>query len=428
MSNIYIETYGCSNSQTESEIMAGLLEQAGFRIINNEKYSDLIIVVTCYVKSATEQKIIFRLKELQEKYPKKKLIIAGCMPEGIYRRLVDTAPNANLVSTHHITKIVQAVQKTLEGKRVEFLGESKEVKLCLPKIRKNPVIAIVPISSGCNSYCSYCCVRLAKGKLFSYPKEKIIEEVKNSVNQGCKEIWLTAQDTASYGLDEGKAKLPELMNEIAEIPGSFLVRIGMMNPKNVLPILSDLIKSYKNQKVLKFLHLPVQSGDDVILEKMNRGYKSEDFEKIVKEFGNTFKFQLWTDIIVGFPRETEKQFKNTLDLIKRIKPDWVNISKYGKRPNTLAAKLESLSPKIINERSMVISKLVREISLEKDNGWIDWAGTILISERGKKPRQWIGRNLAYKPVLVESKENLLGKFVDIKVIDRTSSHLVGLLS
>ncbi|NIO44931.1 MAG: threonylcarbamoyladenosine tRNA methylthiotransferase, partial [Candidatus Aenigmarchaeota archaeon] len=140
MPNIYIETYGCSTSQGESEIMAGLLEQAGFNIIKNEKYADLIIVVTCYVKSPTEQRILFRIKQLKKSHPKKKLIIAGCMPEGMYRKLVDFFPEASLVSTHHVKEIAQAVKKTLKGRRVEHLGKSEEVKLCLPRIRKNHVI------------------------------------------------------------------------------------------------------------------------------------------------------------------------------------------------------------------------------------------------------------------------------------------------
>ena len=422
MPKIYIETYGCSVSLSESEIMAGLLEQAGFNIVRNEKIADLLIVVTCYVKTPTEQRILFRLKELQEKYPDKKLIISGCMPEGIYRKLIDIAPDSSLVSTHHITKIVNVVKKTLEGKRVEFLGESDEVKLCLPKIRKNPLIAIVPISSGCNSNCSYCCVRIAKGKLFSYSKDKIIKEVSNSVKQGCKEIWITSQDNASYGLDNG-IRLPELINEISRISGSFFVRIGMMNPKNVLPILPELIKAYKNEKIYKFLHLPVQSGDDYILNEMNRGYNIVDFERIVKEFEENLNYQLWTDVIVGFPGETEKQFNNTLDLIKRVKPDWVNISKYGARPDTFASKLEQLDSKVINKRSLILSNLVKEISLEKNKKWVGWKGKILILKRGKKENQWFGRNFAYKPVLIEKKDKILGKFLNVKIIEAGYSYL-----
>jgi MiaB-like tRNA modifying enzyme len=419
--NIYIEVYGCSASQGEAEIMAGLLEQAGFNIIKNEKYADLIIIVTCYVKSPTEQRILFRIKQIQELYPKKKLIIAGCMPEGLYNIVVDTAPEASLVSTHQIKEIVKAVKKTLQGKRVEYRGESNEIKLCLPRIRRNPIIDIVPISSGCNSACTYCCVRIAKGELFSYPKKMIIKEIENSLKQGCKEIWLTAQDTASYN-ENG---LPELLNEISKISGKFLVRVGMMNPKNVLPILPDLIESYKNEKIYKFLHLPIQSGDNEVLKKMNRGYKVEDFLKIVEGFRKNLRIQLWTDIIVGFPGETEEQFENTIKIIKEIKPDWTNVSKFGARPGTPAKDLKQLPSEIISKRSEKLSKIVKEICLERNKDWLDWEGRILISKKRKNPNEWTGRNFAYKPVLVNSKEKILGKTIKVKIVDNTHSCLIG---
>ncbi|OGI12498.1 hypothetical protein A3K64_03275 [Candidatus Micrarchaeota archaeon RBG_16_36_9] len=428
MTEVCIIGYGCSASQNEAEIMAGLLEQAGIKVIKDEKYADLIIVVTCYVKSNTERKILFRINHLRETYPDKKMIIAGCMPEGIYRTIADIAPDASLISTHHIKEIVQAVKKTLDGKRMEYLGSSNEVKLCLPKIRKNSVIDIVPISSGCNSSCSYCCVKFAKGKLFSYPKEMILKEVENSVKQGCKEIWLTSQDNASYNMDQGESDLPELLNDLSKISGKFLIRVGMMNPKNVLPILQELIKSYQNNKIYKFLHLPIQSGNNEVLKKMNRNYEVEDFIKIVKEFRKNLDFQLWTDVIVGFPEETEEQFENTISLIKEIKPDWANVSRFGLRPGTSAQNLKQLPPSIINGRSERISKLVRELSLENNKKWIGWKGTVLILKKGKKPGQWLGRNPYYKLILTESKEKLLGKFVDVKIEEADYAYLRGVLA
>jgi MiaB-like tRNA modifying enzyme len=424
MSNIYIESYGCSTSYGEAEMMAGLLKQANFNIVKNEKQADLIIVVTCYVKSPTEQKILFRIKNFQEKYPKKKLIIAGCMTEGIYHKITDIAPKASLVSTHHIKDTVQAVEKTLQDKKVEFLGKSNEIKLCLPRIRKNPIIDIVPISSGCNSNCTYCCVRIAKGKLFSYPKEMIIKEIETSLKEGCKEIWLTAQDTASYGFEKGE-KLPELLKEITKIPEKFFLRVGMMNVRNVMPIANDLIESFKDNRIYKFIHLPIQSGSDKVLKSMNRLYTGNDFEKIINDFRKAFNCQVWTDVIMGYPTEEEEDFLKTLDVIKRIKPDWINVSKFGARPGTEAAMLKPLPPKVVNERSRTISEAVRTISFEKNKEWFDWKGEVLISEKGKKVGQWIGRNFAYKPILIEDKSNLLGKFLNVKVIDFIHSHLTG---
>jgi len=425
MVKIYIETYGCSENINESEIMAGLLERAGFEIVNNEEYADLIIVNTCYVKKPTEDRIIFRLKQIKEMYPEKKLIVGGCMPEGIYNKLCNIVPHASLVSTHHITDIASVVEKTMKGKRIELIGESRKIKLCLPKIRKNELINIVPISSGCNSNCSYCCVRIAKGNLFSYPKNMIIKEISNAVRNDCKEIWITSQDNASYGMDEGKEKLPDLINSISNINGQFFVRIGMMNPRNVLPILEDLIESYKNEKIYKFLHLPLQAGDNDVLKSMNRGYTIEEFENIVKGFRKELRIQLWTDIIVGYPTETEEQFNKTLEFIKKIRPDWVNVSKYSHRPDTKASKLKLLNTKLIDKRSKIFSDETRKISFEVKQKWVGWKGNVLISERGKNKNQWFGRNSSYKPIIVESSDNILGRIKRVNIERVSPSCLFG---
>jgi len=198
---VSVESYGCSNSHAESEIMAGLLKKAGYSI--TERGADLSVIVTCFVKKPTEQKMLHRIKELS----KKPLVIAGCMPEGLHDKLAEQFPKSSLLSTHQITRVADAVEKTLHGKRVDYTGPYIEEKLCLPRVRKNPLIGIVPISSGCNSSCSYCCVRLAKGNLRSYSYDDIIKDIKLSLKDGCREIWLTAQDTASYGMD-GKGSLP----------------------------------------------------------------------------------------------------------------------------------------------------------------------------------------------------------------------------
>ncbi len=410
---IYIETYGCSANQADSEIMAGLLERAGHELVGSDN-ADIVIINSCIVKEPTEHRFLFRLKQVQNR-----LIIAGCGPEGIYEKIAEVAPTASLVSTHHITEIAQVVEEVLRGNRVELLGKSKGIKLCLPRMRRNPVVGIVPIASGCNSLCSYCCVRLVKGELFSYPKEKIIEEVSSAVRHGCREIWITSQDNSCYGFDTEGGNLPELLNSVSQIDGKFLVRIGMMNPKNVTKILPELIESYKSEKIYKFLHLPVQSGSNDVLKKMNRGYTVEDFKKIVSAFRREIpRLQLWTDVIVGFPDESEADFLATTELLKEIQPDFVNISKYGVRENTMSAKMKQVPTEIKKQRSRAITELVKGISLEKNKEWLGWEGDVLITEH--KENGQLGRNFAYKPIIVNSNE--VGKFVKAKIVD---TNLVG---
>ncbi|MBU3904818.1 MAG: tRNA (N(6)-L-threonylcarbamoyladenosine(37)-C(2))-methylthiotransferase [Nanoarchaeota archaeon] len=424
--NIYIHTFGCSANQALSEMMAGLLQKSGYEIVNNINNSDLIIVSGCWVKGTTEQRLLYYLKDVQEKYPNKKLIISGCAPEVGYRKLTDIAPDVSLVSAHHIKKIAQAVKKTLEGKRIELLGESNEIELCLPRIRKNPVIGITVISSGYNGNCTYCATKIAKGSLYSYPKTKIINEITLSLKEGCKEIWITSQDTGAFGIDKyNESRLPQLLNEISRIPGNFITRVGMMNPNNISPILSELIEAFNSKKIYKFIHIPVQSGNNEILKKMNRFYTIKEYEEIVKSFRDAFRCTVWTDIIVGYPGETDEQFKDSLNMIKRLEPDWVNISRFAKREGTPAAKLKQLDTEEMKRRTNTITNLVNNIALKRNEKWKDWIGEILITEKGKKDGQWIGRNFAYKPILINKSGNLLGKKFKVKIINATPSILVG---
>jgi len=426
MPNVYIETYGCAAAQAESEIMAGILQSKGVEVVNHIEMSDIIILYTCVVKSVTEQKILSRIEQLQKIYPDKKLIISGCGPETILNKLEAVAPEASFVSTHRIDKIDQAVRKVMRGDKIELLGDEDLVKLGFPRKRTNPVVAIVPISTGCMGACTYCQVRLVKGKLFSYPKPRIIKEIELSLKGGCKEIWLTSQDCSAYGKDKEKeSQLPTLLENIKKISGNFNVRVGMSNPNHILPVLPDFIKAYNGKKIYKFLHIPIQSGDDKILKQMNRFYGVRDFEEIVDSFRESYRMNIWTDIIVGYPGETDTQFKNTLRLLKKVKPDYSNISRFAKREGTEAAKLQQLPTDEMKRRTAMATNLIQNIALEKNKEWIGWTGEILITERGKKPGQWIGRNLSYKSVVINRRGNLLGDRIKVKIIDAIPTTLVG---
>lgn len=422
---IYIETYGCSANQADSEALSGLLSRRGFRIVDDVNKSDINIILTCIVKTPTSDRMAYRIERLTKL--NKPLIVAGCMPEVEHERIKSISPDASLISTNHMTEIPQAIAEIMNGKKIEMIGKKKEIKVRLPKIRKNTLINITPICSGCRSSCAYCCVRLAKGSLFSYPREMIIEDIRKSLKEGCKEIWMTSQDCACYGLDI-ETDLAKLLGEIVKIRGRLLIRIGMMNPKNTMPILKDLINVYKNPNIYKFVHIPVQSGSDKILKSMNRGYTLNQFKKTVSEFRKQIpNITMSTDIIVGFPGETEKEFQKTINLLTEIKPDIVNISKFGARPGTKAAKMKQVNNKIIKERSVKIGKIVKKISEEKNKKWIGWKGEIFVNEFGKESGQFIGRNLCYKPVLVCSKTNLFGKFVNVKITGSKQTHLIGKL-
>lgn len=354
---IYIETYGCAANQADELTIIGMLND-DFDITEKIDESDIIIVITCGVKSSTENKIVTRLKEIRETFPGKKVIIAGCLPKIITKSLEQQFPSYSLAGPHHIDDMLDIVKRVASGERVVELSEEK-LTCTVPKVVKEvqPII----IATGCLNACAYCSTKLAKGGLQSYPVECIVKSVEHAVKNGAKKILLTATDTGVYGLDIG-TNLPALLKEIVKVNGNFKIRVGMMNPQYVLKFLDELIDVYKNQKIIKFLHLPVQSGSDSVLRLMNRGYKVDDFKKIVEKFRSEISWiTISTDIICGFPGETDDDFKKTLELIKDIKPEVLNISKFYLRPGTKAAEMKQLKSSVIKERSRKLSLLMKDI-------------------------------------------------------------------
>lgn len=357
---IHIITYGCAANQDDSSIIKGFINKKRYKLTENISKSDIIIIVTCIVKQKTEAKVIYKIKDIIKKYPNKKLIIAGCMPEAEYEICKKIAPNASLINTQHIKDIIKVINN--KNKIIECLGKRKENKLDLPKITKDKNTVNIQIAEGCLGNCSFCITKLAKGDLHSFPKEDIIKELKTRLKQGYKRINLTATDCGCYGFDI-KTSLPNLLKELIKIPGNYKIRIGMLNPNYALKFLKDLVQIYKSDKILPFIHIPVQSGSDKIIKAMNRNYSIKDFKTIVKTLRKKIpNITIATDIIVGHPLERKKDFNLTLKLIQEIKPEVLNISKFSSRPKTKASKLKQLHSKIIKERSKKLTEIYKKYS------------------------------------------------------------------
>jgi MiaB-like tRNA modifying enzyme len=421
---IYIRTFGCSANQSDSEIMAGLLKEAGYKLVDSAKKSDLVIINSCGVKNRSEF-AFFREIETAKKLGKK-IIAAGCIPSGNRNILETKLAGISVIDVNSIKEIAEVAKRTLNGERIVLFGIGKAQKICLPRQRKNKVIAIVPISEGCLGNCSYCFTKLAKGNLFSYSEEAILQEIKDALKEGCKEIWLTSQDCACYGLDR-KTNLANLLENVCKIPGKFYVRIGMGNPDNILKILPELIKAYKNPKIFKFLHIPVQSGNNRVLKLMNRSYIIAQFKAIITKFRQQImNLTISTDVICGFPTETEKEFQQTLDLMTWLKPDVVNISQFWPRPGTSAAKMKQVDGKVKQTRSRELTELCKEITLIKNKVWIGKTCEVLVDEIGKKGG-FVSRNESYKPVILKEKLKL-GSSLRCKIADAAEKYLIGKIS
>ena len=375
-----------------------------------------MLINVCTVKG--DKKVLKEIKQLHDANPKGKIIVGGCVTKEMILKIEQIIPNASIINTDNITKIIDVVNSDVP---IRLIDRKKEIKVMLPRIRNNDVISIIPISQGCTSACTYCSTKLIKGNIFSYLLEKIILEIKQSVNEGCKEIYLTSQDNSDYGFDwDKKCHLPRLINKITELEGDFWIRVGMMNPIGIMPILDELIEAYKSEKVYKFIHVPIQAGSNTVLKKMARRYKVEDFKMMVQKFRKEIPdITVSTDIIVGFPNESEEDFEKTLEIVKEIKFDVINIARFVPREGTFAYSMQNqILENSKKERSTKLTTLFREISLEKNKKWIGWQGKMIINEK-LKDGKFIGRNYAYKPIILLSKNKKLkfGDIIQVKIVD-----------
>lgn len=416
---VYLESFGCSANMADGERMLGCLETAGFKTVSNPQEAEVLIYNTCAVKGPTEDRMISLLKAA----PKgRKLIVAGCLPLINFERLRREVTFDGVVGPAPTSEIIEAVGKVIKGERPVVLKVKPKPEPDAPVKALSPVRRIIVAAYGCLGACSFCCVKFARGSLRSYRPEEVLGQVERAVRAGAKEIWLTSQDLSCYGLDIG-SNLAELLERVMEVEGNFKVRVGMMNPNHLLPILGRLVKAFTHPKIFKFLHVPVQSGSNRILRLMNRPYTSRDFEAIIAAFRSRIPdVTLATDVICGFPGETEEDFQQTLNLIEESRPDIVNLSKFYPRPRTPASRMEKLPTQIVKERSRVLTELAGSIALERNREWIGWEGEILIDEEGWKGNL-IGRNYAYKPVAVS--RGKIGETVKVKIVEAARYYLKG---
>ena len=426
---VWIEAFGCSANVADAEIIKGILHNNGYELSSARKNSNVTILVTCSVKDATEHRMISKIKKYSKERP---LVVAGCLPKTSKKLVESYAPDSSILGPQSLNRTMDVVRASLNGQKIVALEDSISTKLNLPKMRINPVVSIIQISSGCLSECSFCQTKLAKGNLKSYRIGDIVRQVESDVASNCKEIWLTSTDNGCYGLDM-KTDLVELLEKCSNIEGDFKIRVGMMNPMYVPRFLDRLISLYRdNAKIFKFLHMPVQSGSERILRRMKRGHTAKIFLDVVKELRKKIpEITIATDIITGFPSESEGDFAKTLSLIEESEPDVVNSSRYSPRPGTVASKYPQLSTKIVKERSTILHEMIKKTSMKRNQVWHSWTGTILIDEMldaGKIQ----GRNYAYKPVIIDPTQmkeidpkRLLGYYLSVKIMKISNYSLFG---
>lgn len=406
----YIEAHGCALNRGEALEFSSILKSAGWDVVNIPEQADLNVIATCGVIETTEKRMLKRVKDISS--IGKPLIVTGCMASALRSRIEPLAQNAIFVKPDGVNELCKVVG----------IAEQNDWR---PEPQSDTFCHIIPIASGCQGDCSYCFTRGARGDLSSRPAANIIDEISRiDFSRGTVEIQLTAQDTASYGSDFG-SDLPLLINELASQDFDMKIRIGMMNPRTVLPILDDLIDAYSSPNVYKFLHLPVQSASNRILKDMERGYTLDDFDFIVSRFKEKYPdMTLSTDLIVGYPDETKEDHIKNVQMLERIRPDIVNITRFSERPGTRDANHSKKIPGWITKtRSRELTRLRFEISTEKNRARIGSVLDVVVSEKGTN-NTMIARTDNYKQVILPRSVDL-GARVHARISDCSPIHLFG---
>jgi len=425
--SVYVKTWGCAHNSSDSEYMAGQLAAQGYTITQEKDAADLWLLNSCTVKNPAEDHFKNEINKGLDN--NKKVVVAGCVPQG--KQTSEYLKGLSMIGVQQIDRVVEVVEETLKGNSVKMFNTKREdgkkiggAKLDLPKIRRNPLVEIIAINTGCLNQCTYCKTKHARGELGSYPPEEIVARAVQSFQEGVCEIWLTSEDTGAYGRDIGSS-LPELLWQLVEvIPEGCRLRLGMTNPPYILDHLSEMAKILNHDRVYTFLHVPVQAGSDAVLADMKREYSVADFEKVIDFLRERVEgITIITDIIAGFPTETEEDFQDTMNLVKKYKFPSLFINQFFPRPGTPAAKMKRIPTQDVKKRTKEITEFFHTYKpYENRKGKIY---TVLVTETSHDGNYYVGHNEFYEQILVPKRPELMGKMFQVKIVDSCKFSMTG---
>ena len=416
---VYVESYGCSQNLGEGHAIGRDLQRAGHQLAQRAEDAEAGILVTCAVIGSTERRMVRRWQQLSALLPH--VYVTGCLIP--LRSELLTGPGAERTTVVPIRE---------QHRIPELLGEPEARSITSVVEPNGPsetlVAEEVVIAQGCTSHCSYCYSRLARGPLQSVALPTVLARVRDALNRGAREIRLSSLDTSCWGSEFGEGRrLPELLEAVDGLAGDFDVRIGMMSPQSLRPILTGFTDSLGSSRhAYHFLHLPVQSGDDGVLDDMRRGYTTSEFlDAVAAVRAAVPDVTLATDIIVGFPGESEQAFASTLSLIERASPEIVNVTRFSPRPMTPAAKhdADAVSAPVAKARSRRIAELRRQVARRKMERWIGWSGRARVVERGSGSTS-VARLRNYLPVVLPGSLPL-GEPIEVRIDGARSTYLLG---
>lgn len=397
----HIITYGCQTNYSDSQRVSSILEQIGYQLEPDKKQADLIVINVCSIRQSAVNRVYGQIKNIKKN--NSKVIITGCVLEKDKKKLSKEIDF--VLDIKDLPKWPIILNKEINQKYQDFFS----IK---PKTN-DPFLTYIPIINGCNNFCSYCVVPYTRGREISRDFNEIIKEAKTAIKNGAKEIWLLGQNVNSY--KSNNYNFCDLIKSIDSIPGNFWIRFVSSHPKDFT---DEMIETMKNSdKITNYLNLPVQSGSDKILKEMNRPYKISDYKKFIEKIKKDIpNITLSTDVIVGFPGETEKEFQETAKLMEEIGFDMAYISEYSPRPGTTSFKLnDDVSLKEKNKRWLILTEILEKSALLKNQNLINKNVEVLIEK--EKNGYLLGKTKEYKNIKFKGSTELIRKFVIVKVKD-----------
>jgi len=439
MQHILIQTYGCQMNVYDTEVMWRLLKPLGYQPTSSEKKADIILLNTCAIREKAEQKVfsyLGRLALMKQNNPQLIIGVCGCIAQNQGKALIQRAPCVDfIVGTHAIFQLPLILNNVRNGNRkkiyVDFQDHLDEIDLQISPIIKSDISGFVTIMRGCNNYCAYCVVPYVRGKEMSRASDDIINEIKHKVAKGMREVTLLGQNVNSYGKREGMLSFSELLSKVNEIEGLYRIRFTTSHPKDLG---DDLIDAFAHlEKLCKHIHLPVQSGSDHILKRMNRKYTRKDYltkiEKLKKKCPN---ISITSDFIVGFPGESHDDFCDSISLIKEIEYDSLFAFQYSDRDIAPASNyFPKVEDKIKRERLIELLDMQSNNTIKQNTRCVGQYQSVLVEGKSKRESdQWTGRTSGNKIVnfiAPETIQSLNAMLVDVYIEEACAHSLRGYL-
>ncbi len=431
----YVETYGCQQNEADSEKLRGYLSQGGYAIVNQAEGADVVVMNTCSIREHAEQRVFGNLGALthtKRRHPEQKIFLCGCMAgeKKVSDKLRSSYPFVDGVfSTHHLWQFPEILYRVLTGKKRQFYIEDEPGSIAegIPQVRDSQLKAWVSIMYGCNNFCTYCIVPYVRGRERSRRPEHILAECRQLIENGCKDITLLGQNVNSYGKDlDCGMDFADLLAQIAQIPGDFLVRFMTSHPRDASYKLFDTMAA--NDKIAKQLHLPFQSGSSRVLKAMNRHYDRETYlDKVLYAKRVMPDLVLTSDVIVGFPGETEEEFKETLSLIEQVRYDSLFTFIFSPRTGTPAATMEDPTPREEkNRRFDELCARQNAISEELHGAYVGKILRCLVD--GREKENLTARTEGGRLVRFQGEDALIGTYTTIRITGATTWSLTGELA